>query len=411
MPYTGRILADFVYPESLWPRLRARDALRLRLRTRARGEGEWRELRARPIVLRGERYWQFVYAHPRHDHTENLSLAAAEVRLREHLSMKLRSLVWEGHEERIIVQFSRKGRPQLRRETRGAPVAPPSLTHDEMVDLPLPAERADPFLIALGVMTDKGRIRAHQRAKFRQINGFLRHLEHARAGEESWGVGGRPLRLLDCACGAATLSFAVKHYLSTKYELLTELTAIDENTDIVAKAQALARRLGWEDSRFQVAAIRAFQPTAPPDILLALHACDTATDEALALGIRSGARFILAAPCCHHHLQRQMQPIAPFGFLRRKGILKQRLGDWLTDSLRALALETMGYRCAVVEFIGSEHTDRNLLLRARLHEASDGMAELLAAREYRQLRDFWGLQPHLETLLGKEFQERLNDGR
>ena len=117
--------------------------------------------------------------------------------------------------------------------------------------------------------------------------------------------------------------------------------------------------------------------------------------------------MLLVAPCCHHHLQEQLQPVAPFAPLQRHGILGQRLGDLLTDTLRALTLEVMGYRCSVVQFIGGEHTDRNLMLRANRREREDASVLRRAASEYRQLTRFWGVTPHLEALLGERLTERV----
>lgn len=402
------------FPEFIFARLRSGQFFRLRLRRRSRSqsEDEWQELNLRPVLLRGQRHWQFVYSYPRRDQAENLLEEAACHRLREHLRLRLRSLVWEGADERCVVQFSRKGRPQTRWEPRAEPLPPPSLAHDHTPAAPLPADMPDPFLRAIGVMTAAGRIRASQRAKYNQINEFLKQLEHALGGEPARLAAGRPLRLLDCACGAATLSFAARHYLTEKRGLPAQLVGIDHNETLIEKARALAETLhregvGDEATHFHASAIRDYESAEAPDILIALHACDTATDEALALGIRSEVPLSLVAPCCHHHLQEQLQPVAPFAPLQRHGVLEQRLGDLLTDTLRALALEVMGYRCAVVQFIGGEHTDRNLMLRARRREQVDAEVLRRAAREYRQLTRFWGVTPHLETLLGECFRERL----
>ena len=399
------------FPEFIFAQLRSGQFFRLRLRRRSRSqsEEEWQELNLRPVLLQGQRHWQFVYSYPRRDQAENLLEEAASRRLQEHLRLRLRSLVWEGADERCVVQFSRKGRPQIRWEQRAEPLPPPSLAHDHTPATPLPADMPDPFLRAIGVMTAAGRIRASQRAKFNQINEFLKQLEHALGGEPGRLAAGRPLRLLDCACGAATLSFAAQHYLTKKRDLPTQLVGIDHNETLIEKARTLAEtlireRVGDETAQFHASAIRDYEPTEAPDILIALHACDTATDEALALGIRSEVPLLLVAPCCHHHLQEQLQPVAPFAPLQRHGVLEQRLGDLLTDTLRALALEVMGYRCAVVQFIGGEHTDRNLMLRARRREQVDAEVLRRAANEYRQLTRFWGVRPHLEALLGDEFE-------
>ena len=408
------------YPDFLLARLRSGEPFRLRLRRRARRreEDEWRELRLRPVLLQGRRHWQFVYSYPRRDATENLLEEAADRRLREHLRRRLRSLVWEGGNERCVVQFSRRGRPQIRWERRADPLPDRSLEHDRSPDAPLPANRPDAFLRAIGVMTAAGKIRASQRAKFKQINEFLKQLDHARGGEAERPAAGQPLRLLDCASGSATLSFAAQHYLTTRGGWPTRLVGIDHDEALIAKARALAETLhregvNFEAADFHASAIRDYEPASAPDILIALHACDTATDESLALGIRSEIPLLLVAPCCHHHLQAQMQPVAPFAPLQRHGILEQRLGDLLTDALRALALEVMGYRCAVVQFVGGEHTDRNVMLRARLRPPARRQAPQeaalpqRAAREYRRLTRFWGVTPHLETLLGENFRERL----
>ena len=402
-------------PALLWSLLRAGQLHRLRLRRRARAD-DWRELKLRPILLRDERCWQFVYSYPRRDHSENLSLAEALDRLRAHLDERPRSLVLETATERIVAQFNRRGQAQLSRQRRASPRPPPDLAHDRQRAAPLPADRPDPFLMAIGVMTANGRIRARQRDKFRQINEFLRQLEHARAdkedGQPPQEADRRPLQLLDCACGSATLSFAAQHYLAAQIDRPVALVGIDRDEALVDKARARADELraagaGSGATTFVASDIRDYRPAAAPDILLALHACDTATDEALALGVGSGAPLLLAAPCCHHHLQAQLAPVPPFAALQRQGILAQRLGDLLTDTLRALALEVMGYRCQALEFIGSEHTDRNLMLRARRRVREDAAARKRAAQEYRQLTRFWGVRPHIEELLGAEFAARL----
>ena len=148
------------------------------------------------------------------------------------------------------------------------------------------------------------------------------------------------------------------------------------------------------------------QATFAPDIVLALHACDTATDEALYQGIVHEARLILCAPCCHHHLQEQLHTVAPLEAMFHDGILKHRLGDILTDTFRALILRILGYRADVVEFVAPEHTDKNLLIRAVRRTQKNQAA---AIKEYQALKRFWGVTPYLETLLGERLQARIKD--
>jgi hypothetical protein len=137
-------------------------------------------------------------------------------------------------------------------------------------------------------------------------------------------------------------------------------------------------------------------PEVPPDIILALHACDTATDEALVQGIVSGARLILCVPCCHHELHEQLQAVEVFKPVLQHGILKKRMADILTDALRAHVLRIMGYKTDVVEFVSSEHTDRNLMIRA-VKRTQPGDKRFL--QEYEELKEFWGVMPYVERLL------------
>jgi hypothetical protein len=172
------------------------------------------------------------------------------------------------------------------------------------------------------------------------------------------------------------------------------------NQALIDRRSELAGRLDWPDLVFQTARIADYEPDAPPDLVLALHACDTATDEALAQGVRWQAETILSVPCCHHHLQEQLgrQP-ALMGPVYRHGILKERLGDILTDALRAQLLRLSGYRAEVIQFVSPEHTDKNLMIRA-VRSGTLGRSE--ARREYHELKQCFGVTPFLESLLPPE---------
>jgi SAM-dependent methyltransferase len=208
----------------------------------------------------------------------------------------------------------------------------------------------------------------------------------------------QPIRILDCGCGSAHLSFALYHYLNHLRGIPAALEGVDVNAALMDKGNALSRELGAGDACFFARPIIEHQPEMPPDLVIALHACDTATDEALALGIRCGAKVIMAAPCCHHDLNTQLETRAPFQPITRHGILKERLADILTDSLRALILRMAGYKTDVIEFVSSEHTGRNLMIRA-VKKLPAGDAAF--AEEYAALKGFWGVTPYLETLLGE----------
>ncbi|MFF0171933.1 class I SAM-dependent methyltransferase [Micromonospora profundi] len=231
-------------------------------------------------------------------------------------------------------------------------------------------------------------------AKRRQVDAFLRALA-ATLPDDLTGS----LRVVDLGCGNAYLTFAAYRYLSRR-GLDVELIGVDVREDQRRRNTELAQRMGWADKVSFVAGTIADAVVDPaPDLVLALHACDTATDEALARAVRWEARWVLAAPCCHHDLAKQLraQPApTPYDLLTRQGILRERFADVLTDALRAGLLRVHGYRSEVVEFVDSQHTPRNLLIRARRTGTEATGAQ---CAEYRELVDQWRVTPRLETLL------------
>jgi SAM-dependent methyltransferase len=232
--------------------------------------------------------------------------------------------------------------------------------------------------------------------KFAQINEFLKLLDHTGALET---IPTRPIRILDAGCGSSYLSFAVYHYLNQVRGIPATLTGVDHNRKLIDKSNRLAAELGYQDMHFEAAPLAGYRPADAPDILLALHACDTATDDALALGIRQRAGLIMAVPCCHHHLHAQLGSAEPFGPVLQHGILRKRFADILTDSFRAQLLRLCGYRTDAVEFVSSEHTDRNLLLRAVRRDTAPDTRVL---EEYDALAQYWSVTPYLETLLRRD---------
>lgn len=352
----------------------------------------WRQVIVRPVTIKGRAALQFAHFDARRDVTKNYAGAEAEAHLDALLALPFSSITLRTTDEHLSVQITRRGRAILHRAPAAAP--PPALAHDAAKALPLPAGRPDPFLHALGIMTADGRVKARMQDKFTQINEFLKLLEHTGALER---IERRPLQVLDCGAGAAYLTFAVYHYLTQVRGIPTEIVGVDANAALTAKNAATSAALALPEVCFVPSRIVDYQPKVTPDVVLALHACDTATDEALAQGIRWGASLIMAAPCCHRHLHDQLQARAPFEPLLRHGILKQRFADLLTDSLRALILRVMGYKTDVVEFVSSEHTDRNLMIRA-VRRLPPGDRRFV--QEYRDLTAYWGVKPHLETLLG-----------
>jgi hypothetical protein len=198
---------------------------------------------------------------------------------------------------------------------------------------------------------------------------------------------------------------AVHYYLNEVLHLPAHILGVDVNEEVIQKSMKRAESLG-DGIDFTCGPIG--RVDAHADIVIALHACDTATDDALAQAVRSEARLILCVPCCHHDLNRSVRARGEAEVLRpilRHGILRERTADLLTDAFRSLALRILGYRTEVVEFVSPEHTARNLMIRA-VRGASVGDAALI--REYRDLRTFFGVTPAIERKLGERFQEMVN---
>jgi SAM-dependent methyltransferase len=364
---------------------------------RRRGyELPWRRVIVRFVPIHGDRYLQISHLDEKQDISKNFHGQEAAEQVDALLALPFGQIHILTTEGEIQVQVSRKGVAHVSRHVTAIPASP--LTHDREKAYLLPGTEPDPMLQARGIQTPDGRIRSSKQRKFRQINEFLRLVVETEVLADLQA----PVRIVDCGCGNADLTFAVYHYLNHILKRRAEAVGIDVRADLMAKQSAISAELGWDDLRFEVSRIIDYEPVEKPDIVLALHACDTATDEALAQAVRWGARMIFSVPCCHHHLQAQMsdQPMPPvFQPVLRHGILKERVGDLLTDGLRAQILRILGYSTDVVQFISSEHTAKNLMIRA-VKTTTPGNAQ--AITEYRDLVDYWQVQPYLAQLLARE---------
>ena len=358
----------------------------------------------RTVTVKGGRHIQFAYYDAKKCITKNYAGPDVIAPLNSLLELPFKNMHITALEEEIQIGIHKSGAPRIHRSR--AVRAPEALeaSHDRQKDLLLAEGKPDPYLQAIGFMTADGRIKADKQKKFRQINEFLKMIQET--GELSKFTA-PTVEVVDCGCGNAYLTFGVYHYLNHILGRQARMIGVDVRGDLLAKHRETARSLGWNDLTFENRAIADFVPTGPPDITLALHACDTATDEALAQGIRWGSKLIISVPCCHHNLQEQIRHQgAPdlFRSVYRHGILAERQGDILTDSFRASILRIMGYQTEVLQFISPEHTAKNIMIRAIL---SNSPAPPQFVEEYKQMKAYWNVTPYLETLLGEVLQARL----
>jgi SAM-dependent methyltransferase len=365
----------------------------------------WLRVTVRPVVIRDERCLQFSYFDGRKTITHNHDATAAVAALDELIALGFAGINLMTSIEEIDIRTTKKGKVILGRHAVNSPRPDDDdLVHNRVKDVPLPEGRANPLLEAMGILTRDGRVRPTMRGKFTQINEFLKHLQHvlADAGIESLG---REVEILDCGCGSSYLTLAVHYFLNKVLNIPARILGVDVNEEVIRKSVSRAEHLGASGIDFQCGPIGSVETKA--DIVLALHACDTATDDALARAVRAEARLILSVPCCHHDLNRELRARGPIEVLRpilRHGILRERCADLLTDAFRALALRIMGYKTEVVEFVSPEHTARNLMIRA-VRGASPGDEALV--KEYLEMRNFCGIPPYIERSLGEPFQNLL----
>ncbi len=371
--------------------------LRVTFKGQLRGqEVQWRRVVVRPVLIKQARHLQFSYFDARQDISKNYQGKEALTKLDEMLSLPFSSITVKTTLEDVNIQVTSKGKAIFSRSKASQCDRAPDLAHNVLKNLLLPADKADTFLQATGIMNNEGKVIPAMQDKFSQINEFLKLLEHTGELEHFEKT---PLEILDCGCGSAYLSFAMYHYLNDIRGLPAKMVGIDTNRMLVEKSNRLSKELGFDNICFRQSAIIDYVPEVTPDIVLALHACDTATDEALLRAILGNARLIMCAPCCHHELHQQLHSVDPFKPVLRHGILKKRMGDMLTDTFRALILQIIGYKTDVMEFISTEHTDRNLMIRA-VKRTSRGDKKYW--QEYEELKAFWEVTPYLEKLLREQ---------
>ncbi|WGY02766.1 SAM-dependent methyltransferase [Nocardioides sp. QY071] len=359
----------------------------------------WRRVELRWVDLKAGRHLQVVRYDATQAHTANHARgSAAEEAVDALLAEPFGNWTVETDEQQLSLRVTKKGSAVVHTAARSGE-APADRSHDRAKDRLLPED--DPVFAALGLADAQGRIKPSRMAKYRQVEDFLRILDRSVTEAIAKSrlrkpTAEDPLRVVDLGCGNGYLTFAAQRYLSERRGLPVRLTGVDVKEQSRDHNASVARELGI-DATFVAGTIGAAELEQAPDVVLALHACDTATDDALARAVGWSAPLVLAAPCCHHDIAAQLrgaQPPAPYASLVRDGILRERFADTLTDTLRALLLRRAGYRVDVMEFVDSQHTPRNTLLRAvRTGTVAD-------EGEYDALVAAWEIRPRLGELLG-----------
>ena len=370
---------------------------------RQKGAGpRWRRVELRYVDLKAGRHLQVTAYDETQAHTSNHPVGdPARDAVDDLLDEPFGNWHVEMTAETLQLRVTKKG-ALLHITERTSPVEA-DRGHDRDKDRLLPED--DPLFRALG--SGRRRRAGSSRAggdKYRQVEEFLRLLDTAVTEAVDKGrlrtpTPEDPLRVVDLGCGNAYLTFAAERYLAGTRGLPVHLVGVDVKEQSREHNEKVAGELGL-DAEFVAGTIGGVELERAPEVVLALHACDTATDDALARAVEWEASLVLAAPCCHHDVAAQLRRSptpAPYAMLTRHGILRERLADTLTDALRATLMRMQGYRVDVVQFVESKHTPRNTLLRATRTGAPVNGGSL--RRDYDDLVDAWGIHPKLAELL------------
>lgn len=347
----------------------------------------------RPVMMKEQLLFQVSSYVGKQVFHENLSAQEAAERLAEDFMENYRQMQIDTRDFSAVVLASKKGKLTVKRKrNEKEPARQIDLSHNRTKKYILEEGRPVPFLIDLGVQTKEGKIVHSRYDKFRQINRFLEFIADVLPQLPK----DRPVHIIDFGCGKSYLTFAMYYYLHELKGLELRVTGLDLKEDVIETCSGLAEKYGYDGLRFLHGDIADYTGTDRADMVVTLHACDTATDYALYKAIKWNARVILSVPCCQHEVNGQIDCEALEGALRY-GLIKERLSALFTDALRADILEENGYDTQVLEFIDMEHTPKNILLRAVKTQKSD-----VKKAGSRQLADTLHIHTTLQKLLEKE---------
>ncbi len=423
-------MADGFEKERWLERLRAsvRDGtfVKLTLSSHRGGVTSLKQVLVRRVNLRAGDRLSIVYRHATHDVTKHFTEAEGLELLSDLVGGDFRSAHLFTTKLTAQLEFP-EGKSTRLNEGKPAHTTPPSTSHDRARHRSITPEGSR-WLHALGVATADGKVAKGMEAKFRQINRFVELLSHslkdAGAGRSAEPRGSRSseapspvttrrspltstaaksLTLVDMGCGKGYLTFAAYDWLRQSGWPEATVRGVEARTDLVELCNRVSQECGFDQLRFEAGAI-AGTSLDRADVLVALHACDTATDDAIAKGIQAGTSLILVAPCCHRELRSQLRPPKVMAGALKHGILLERQAEFVTDALRAALLEWVGYDTKVFEFISTEHTSKNLMIAATKRAPAGNRDEL--ERRVNELAAFYGIKTQrLAGQLGFELNQ------
>lgn len=350
----------------------------------------------RPIKVKEELLYQiesFIGKKAFHENVKPKNLPEFIVKLME----DFKQLEIETTAEKVTVLISKKGTVTIKRKKlENSKEGKINLEHNKNKTYVLPEGIPVPFLVDLGVMTPEGKIVKARYDKYRQINRYLEFVQDILPNLPK----DRTLNIIDFGCGKSYLTFALYYYLKlvNKYDI--RVIGLDLKEDVIEHCNQLAKKYGYEELHFEVGDIAKYTGTDEVDMVVTLHACDTATDYALEKAVKWNAKVILSVPCCQHEINKQIK-CKELDSILKYGLIKERMSALITDAIRANILENNGYETQILEFIDMEHTPKNILIRA-VKTGKIKAGKNNSKENADNLMDFLNINPTLKNLLEQE---------
>lgn len=358
------------------------------------------KIKIRPVMVKGVILFQETLYDGTKVFHENREAKETIDRVEEQLTSEFRQCEIEHKECKAAILVSKRGKVTInRKRTKDIETGPEEtgqirMAHNRTKKYILEEGIPVPFLVDLGVQTKEGRIVRARYDKFRQINRFLEFIQDILPTLSKE----RTLHIIDFGCGKSYLTFAVYYYLHELKKYDVEITGLDLKEDVIVHCNRLSEKYGYSSLHFRQGDIAEYEGQGPVDMVMTLHACDTATDYALAKAVEWKAGVILSVPCCQHEVNRQIRN-EELASILKYGLIKERISALITDALRAELLESEGYETDILEFIDMEHTPKNLLIRAVKRETPDSRRQEETRQKVGRTTEFLHIVPTLQKLL------------
>ena len=350
------------------------------------------------VIIKNEEKYQFEYFYDKNVEHKNLNNNETIEEMTKLLETYFKQALINTIKSDYHVLINKKGKLNINQKKPTKKFEEAS--HNRKKKYILNEGELTPFLIELGIMTKEGKIVNSKYDKFKQINRYLELVSDCIPYLDK----NKTIRIIDFGCGKAYLTFALYDYLVLKMGYNVEIVGLDLKENVIEFCSNLAKKLSFDDLIFEQGDIKGFNQFSNVDMVISLHACNTATDEALAKAVNWGSKVILAVPCCQHEFlkkikNQKMNPMMKFG------IIKEKLASLLTDSVRANVLEIMGYRTQVLEFVDMEHTPKNIMIRA-FFEDTQNIQKVV--NEYKEFKNQWQISPYIEEAFGESLTNKLD---